>query len=206
MERYKVQYKKFQIRNFKGIKDTTVDLTAVAGASVFAFVGLNESGKTTILEAIHSFSPDTATNELVGGESTRAINKRVPRHLISIFTGDVSVIATLCTSFDEKKSIIQAIEDETKLIVDVNSLPDEIVFERKQSFRDGDLKGSFFSLLTEPSVREKSKRKFRSPDQDERVAIRDVIYSYTPDISYFPTFVFDFPKTIFLTDRGDELD
>ena len=53
-----MKYKSFRIKNFKGIKDTTVVLQGVAGAGVFAFVGLNESGKTTVLEAIHSFSPD----------------------------------------------------------------------------------------------------------------------------------------------------
>ena len=51
----------------KGIKDTVVDLSGDHGAAIFAFVGLNESGKTTVLEAIHSFSPDRATSELVGG-------------------------------------------------------------------------------------------------------------------------------------------
>ena len=49
-----MRYKRFQIKNFKGIKDTIVDLDA-GEAAVFPFVGLNESGKTTILEAIHSF-------------------------------------------------------------------------------------------------------------------------------------------------------
>ncbi len=48
-----MRYKSFRIQNFKGIKDTTIRLDTIGGASVFAFVGLNESGKTTILEAIH---------------------------------------------------------------------------------------------------------------------------------------------------------
>ena len=83
-----MRYKSFRIQNFKGIKDTTVRLETVGGASVFAFVGLNESGKTTVLEAIHSFSPDAATSELLGGEEGTGvpIRDRVPRHLISSFT------------------------------------------------------------------------------------------------------------------------
>lgn len=87
-----MRYKSFRIRNFKGIKDTTIHLEGIGGAAVFAFVGLNESGKTTVLEAIHSFSPDTATSELLGGDQDTGIpyNARIPRHLISTFTGDVS--------------------------------------------------------------------------------------------------------------------
>ena len=62
-----MKYTKFVIKNFKGIRDTTINLQEIAGASVFALVGLNESGKTTLLEAIYSFSPDSATSELLGG-------------------------------------------------------------------------------------------------------------------------------------------
>ncbi len=47
---------------------------------VFAFVGLNESGKTTILEAIHSFSPDEATSELVGGDDKSGVPFKTEFH------------------------------------------------------------------------------------------------------------------------------
>ena len=63
-----MHYSSFRIQNFKGIKDTTIKLSDQSRMGVFAFVGLNESGKTTILEAIHSFSPDYATKALVGGK------------------------------------------------------------------------------------------------------------------------------------------
>ena len=59
-----MRYLKFRIENFKGIKETEVDLRTSTGANVFSLVGLNESGKTTILEAIHSFSPDYRTRTL----------------------------------------------------------------------------------------------------------------------------------------------
>jgi hypothetical protein len=92
-----VRYKSFTIQNFKGIKDATINLDGVGGAAVFALVGLNESGKTTVLEAIHSFSPESATGELFDGAKGIGIpyKDRVPRHLISTFTGDVSVTATV---------------------------------------------------------------------------------------------------------------
>lgn len=53
-----MRYELFRIENFKGIKSTSLDLTSLTGVNVFPLVGLNESGKTTVLEAIHSFSPD----------------------------------------------------------------------------------------------------------------------------------------------------
>ena len=46
-----MRFIRFDIQNFKGIKSATLDLVP-AGANVFTLIGLNESGKTTILEAL----------------------------------------------------------------------------------------------------------------------------------------------------------
>ena len=45
-----MRYIKFTLKNFKGIKDITLDVT---DTKPIALVGLNESGKTTILEGIN---------------------------------------------------------------------------------------------------------------------------------------------------------
>lgn len=203
-----MRYKSFRIRNFKGIKDTSVSLETISGAAVFAFVGLNESGKTTILEAIHSFSPESATSELLGDEGTGVpFNERVPRHLISSFTGDVSVLATLSITEQDKERVKTYLAEKHSLEIDIKDFPDEISFERQQRFKDGDFKTNFFSLRHGVKVRSPKQRKWRDPkDEDERVQIRDAFYRYTPDIAYFPTFVFEFPDSIFLTNRGGPID
>lgn len=196
-------YTKFRIQNFKGIQDTTVNLSARAKAGVFAFVGLNESGKTTILEAIHSFSPDNTTGLLVGGQGRSGvpIEERVPRHLLSNFTGDVSVSASVRINGAEKDELAEIITEEHELVLDVEAIPDEITIERHQQFKNGDFVESYFSLRTPFSVKKKRQKKWRKPTKQEREWIRDAIYNMAPDIAYFPTFVFDFPNRIFLT-RG----
>ena len=201
-------YTSFRIQHFKGIKDTTIKLAEQTKMGVFAFVGLNESGKTTILEAIHSFSPDFASSELVGGEGKSGVpfRNRVPRHLISNFSGDVSVVATVMVTEDEKKEIIASLKREEKLIIDAESIPDEISLERHQRFKSGDFVKNCFSLRTNIRVKTGRQKKWRAPTSDERVLIRDEIYNRTPDIAYFPTFVFDFPKRIYLTkERGGKV-
>ena len=162
---------------FKGIKDTTVSLQSVAGASVFAFVGLNESGKTTILEAIHSFSPDDATSELLGGAKEVGVpfSERVPRHQLSNFTGDVSVKATLSVEDDEKELIKNLIADEHKLTLDVASFPSEVTFERRQRFENGDFQKSLFTLRADLRVKSSGQRKWRPPTPDEKAVIRDAV-------------------------------
>jgi ABC-type Na+ transport system ATPase subunit NatA len=182
---------------------------AGAGRGIwFAFVGLNESGKTTILEAIHSFSPDSATSELVGDDDGTGVpfNERVPRHLISTFSGDVSVTATLEVTATDKASIAAMIFSVHNLTVDVSRFPTQIIFERIQRFKDGDFKGNFFALRSEIFIKSGKQRTWRAPSSDEALKIRNTIYGFTPDIAYFPTFVFDFPKTTFITDRGGAID
>ena len=54
------------ISNFRGIQNTSVELDAGAPGQVVTLIGLNESGKTTILEAIYNFlSSDRATRDLL---------------------------------------------------------------------------------------------------------------------------------------------
>src|SRR5690554_5189679 len=50
----KMKYTKFKIRNYKAIEELTIDLTS----NVIPLIGLNESGKTTILQAILAFDKD----------------------------------------------------------------------------------------------------------------------------------------------------
>lgn len=204
-----MRYISFRVKNFKGIKDTTVQLETVAGASVFAFVGLNESGKTTILEAIHSFAPDEATSELLGGEDGLGvpIRERVPRHLFSEFSGDVSVTATLELTDEDKKKLADELRRTSD--IEINSFPSKVSLERHQRFRDGDFIENYFSFRTDLQYKKRRQKKWKSlkdGDADLRVSVRDIFFKYAPKIAYFPTFVFDFPKTIYLTDRGGVVD
>lgn len=143
-----MHYTAFRVKNFKGIKDATIKLSDQTKMGVFAFVGLNESGKTTILEAIHSFSPDKATGELVGGDNKATIEvpikSRVPRHLISNFTGDISVTAHVKVNQDDR-ALIQKNLLSQGIIVNTASIPDEILFERQQRFKNGDFEKKFFT-------------------------------------------------------------
>ena len=85
----------FDVANFKGIRNAKIRFADNDTARVHTLVGLNESGKTTLLEALHSFSPDAET-QLVVRNAKNVDEQReqwVPRDKISIFTGEVSITA-----------------------------------------------------------------------------------------------------------------
>jgi predicted ATP-dependent endonuclease of OLD family len=199
-----VRYKSFRIKNFKGIRDTTIHLSSLTDASVFSLVGLNESGKTTVLEAIYSFSPDAKTEEVVGGEDGVGvpIKKRVPRHLISSFTGSVSVYAILSATVEKIETVVSSILNKHGLNFRFKENAPDIHLERSQKFVDGDFKASLLLLKNNFEVKDKGKRKWRSATSKEWISVSLSFYGFTPDIAYFPTFVFDFPEFVYLTDRG----
>jgi ABC-type phosphonate transport system ATPase subunit len=85
-------------------------------------------------------------------------------------------------------------------------MPSELVFERSQEFENGDFQASSLSLITELTVKSPKQRRWRAPDPAEIRTLRQVLYGSTPDIAYFPSFVFDFPQAVFLTERGDVVD
>ena len=54
-----MQFTYFEFINFRGIGKVRLDLNFVPNSTIYTMVGLNESGKTTILEAINYFSYKT---------------------------------------------------------------------------------------------------------------------------------------------------
>src|SRR6185503_6802642 len=86
---------RFEIENFKGIKKTTIGLADRPPGNVVTLIGLNESGKTTILEALSYFlSEDEPTASLVRTVQARqSPAELVHKSEIGIFTGKIGIQA-----------------------------------------------------------------------------------------------------------------
>lgn len=88
-----MRYIEFQFENFKGIEKMSLPLSG----DVTTLIGLNESGKTTVLEAIFCFSYGT---EDLGGINPGLASLRDPQSWIPIaqranFNKDIVIQATL---------------------------------------------------------------------------------------------------------------
>ena len=200
-----MRYLKFRIANFKGIKDTEVDLRSATGANVFAFVGLNESGKTTILEAIHSFSPDHRTSSLTGKkdrESEDAAKERLPRHLIAHFTGEIIVEATVSVSDADKNDIISMLKSDDGLTADKKDIPDVFTLTRADIFERGDYVRTDKRFNFPLKAKKKAGRIPKDLSKSDLGKVYDTLWYHTPDIAYHDSFIFDFPKRIYVTRRA----
>lgn len=107
-----MRYVYFEFENFRGIKQARLELATDAQARISTLVGLNESGKTTILEAIDYFSPTTSGEEINPKQLTGQ-QKLDPNDLIPI---------SKRTNFNEKIVIRAGLELSDEDIAGVTKL------------------------------------------------------------------------------------
>ena len=200
-----MRYTKFDIENFKGIREASIVLGKLDTARVFTFVGLNEGGKTTVLEAIHAFKPDSDAGVVVGGEQNtyRLLRNAVPRSQISDFDGNISVTAHIDATHSDIQKIVDCLL-EKGITVDRSTLRQSFKFRRYVTFENGEPKNNFYNISMSIKVKSGRQKAFREPNDEQMRAFRDVIFSLVPSIAYFPTFVFNFPDRIYLSSRNDD--
>lgn len=194
----------FDILNFKGIRSAALRFSESDYARVHTLVGLNESGKTTLLEALHSFSPDAETQLVV--KSARSIDEQrgqwVPRDQISSFTGEVSICAHVSADPRDWGNLAAYLEKVTGLKLDVGGLPDRFTVRLVHSYSNGDFRKTKRVIdISTFKVKAERGRKFRAPNDEEIEEIGEAVHRFLPTIAYYPTFVFDFPSKIYLTNR-----
>ncbi len=83
-------YKKFSIYKYKGINELSLELASKGG--VVTLIGLNESGKTTVLEAISTFFNILKENQEFTEEN---FEKIIPRSEIASFSDTIKIVADI---------------------------------------------------------------------------------------------------------------
>lgn len=201
-----MRYGAFRIQNFRGIVDTRIDLESRTGArSAVSLVGLNESGKTTILEAIHSFSPDETTTMLLSGKTLERVppESLIPRKSQADFSGAISVTAEVVATPDDYQRIRDKMRLKHGLKLDIDDFPSRFTIERRMNFKTSKyLNTRLIYGLTFSGV-EVGKQKSRPFTQQQIDQMRDIIAAELPPIKYFPTFLFEFPDRIMLNGPSD---
>jgi ABC-type Mn2+/Zn2+ transport system ATPase subunit len=195
-----MRYTYFEIRNFKGIKRTRINLDSSPRSRIFPLVGLNESGKTTLLDAISSFQYGAQNFEEVFDQGVRNPESLIPVAEKANFNSAISVSAGI--ELDQVD--VAALQKHMRLkFSDIKSLNlvRKIEITEQLKFENSRYKDSrrFWTLLI--NVRRGTQRKDRlARDNSSPIWLEAVRFLATRmmPIRYFPNFLFDFPDRIYL--------
>lgn len=197
----------FEIRNFRGIEKAKIDLVP-SGSGVFTLIGLNESGKTTILEAISSFRLGEGDEKPLYQATPIDEDPAtfVPKHEKYNFTGEVTVTATVAFEEGDKDICASWAEGKSGWKIDRSTIPDTFRIKRGHSFENSDNTGSLNSWYLDFTAKPPSARKYRDVEAEDEVwkYFSAMIRAKLPDITYFPTFIFDQPEKIVLNPTDGE--
>jgi len=190
-----MKYTKFVIKNFKGIKNNIVlDLTNLPSSNIFTLVGLNESGKTSILEAINLIFnriPDEKAHEMI--HKSKKGN----------FNDDISITAYLSLDDEDEEKIKQFCKNELDFILNEKIL--SISIEAKYEFKDSKFKEFHTFWVIKLNGTKKRGRSivnlYRKYKNDWDKVIK-YIESRLPKILYYQNFLFDFPQKIYLKEEA----
>ena len=193
-----MKYIGFNIRNYKGIDNLELNLAAGEKHKIFTLVGLNESGKTTILEAIDFFQKDV----LQGQEHTV-----IPKSKKGNFNDSVSVEAILELDADDQ-SLIRDSAMEANFKVKSDYFPTHIKIEKRYKFTNSSFdagKSGMFWSLNIVGVEKRKKKEKNIDDSSAYDAVTEYIAKeLLPPIIYYPNFLTKFPQRIFLRKRPNE--
>jgi predicted ATP-dependent endonuclease of OLD family len=135
----KLSYLNFRIQNFKGIKDVEIDLVK---NNLVLLLGLNESGKTTILKAIECFNFLNDPEQVFNPKFFHSIRKKA-----DVNSNDTALVTALIKIHDnielkkvkslEKMNLTEKdIENINSFIYDLNEKK-EVMISRVFPFKQG---------------------------------------------------------------------
>lgn len=191
-----MRYTKFEIKNFRGIKKLTLDFTEAKKFNIFSLVGLNESGKTTILEAMDFFQKDIPLAER---------HDLIPKDRYANFNDSISVIATLELTNDDELAIKKYA---ASVGFNIEKDIEKFSIEKKYDFKNSEPienENEYDWSINMIGKKKKGRKVISLDGEDERwEKIIDFIEEkLVPPIIYYPNFLITFPERIYLQEGGE---
>ncbi|WP_434729239.1 AAA family ATPase [Pseudomonas soli] len=213
LEQSMPEIRKFIIRDFKGIEHIEIDVSERATCPVITLIGLNESGKTTILEALSHFVTGDKTMAALfdGAYSISSGYRIIPMHRKAAFSATVAVQAVIQLDSKDIDELVE-IANSHELILDTNSLREPFLVSRDFQFDDSALEKTTNIWWIPINTKKKKQGKFNEYERPEKnpntkdlwlESVRH-IQNKLPQISYFPTFLVDIPSRILLEEHDGE--
>jgi energy-coupling factor transporter ATP-binding protein EcfA2/ABC-type dipeptide/oligopeptide/nickel transport system ATPase component len=190
----------FKFINFKGIKNQKLDLSKNPNSKVFSLVGLNESGKTTILEAINYFTYKPETLDALELESYQVddIHNLIPINKRDNFNETISVEAGIELESDDIVAIRKNLKENADIYL--TKISSNLSYTQNYYFKDSIHQKEKNRITWEYDFigrKGKSTNAKKISNEDAQHAHK-VILKRMPSILYFPNFLFEFPEKIYL--------
>lgn len=204
-----MKYLSFRIKNFKGILDQEIRLDKPPAGRVFTLVGLNESGKTTVLEAISLLESREKHLESLYQEEFRHgdVHDRIPIKDKANFNESIKISAEISMSSSDINEIIHYIYENFSFKIDRNKFPDVLTIIKEMKFEDSIYVGTtnWYRLpLTGKFDKQRKNVDLYTYDKQSWNTVITEINQMIPSILYFPTFLFEFPEYIYVSEETDE--
>jgi len=189
-------YKSFEIENFKGIDSVSISLVK---NDLVLLLGLNESGKTTILKAIETFDYLNDTSNDFKSEFFRSIRNKSDINS----NKSAKITATIKLDHDLEVSDFGRVKNSMldkprfKLLLEgfINHINKEreVKISRVIPFRNGNPKDYYYEFITNHEF---------GKDENSRMIAKDIV-NMCPFIIYFEDFKDRIPEKIYISEKSD---
>lgn len=193
-------YQAFTFKNFKGIESMRLDLSG----DVTTLIGLNESGKTTILEAIFCFSYGAEDLEFInpGMASLRVPEQWIPIAKRGNFNDTIEICAHVELSSEDKRALRAHMRSEFGLrLADVPGSLRICERHRFENSRFVETSRRWSLDVRGTKGQQRNARKYGGSTDEWHGAVT-FLADRLPRIWYFPNFLFELPERFALTDDG----
>ncbi|MBV6485677.1 MAG: DNA replication and repair protein RecF [Flavobacteriales bacterium] len=191
-----MRYTKFIIKNFRGIQELTLDLEKQPTSKIITLVGLNESGKTSILHAINLLQHDLPKDDR---------HKLIPKKNKLNFSGTVSIQGFLIVTDSDNTLISKKVKEWG---IDSIKPIKEIIIKREYKYKDSQfIEGNNYWTLP-IHIKKTGTTEFISPDAEDEDWQKIVAFlrdDLIPKILHYSDFLFDFPTKIYLDKETSEI-
>ena len=196
----------FKFENFKGIESQILDLSKNSDGKVFTLVGLNESGKTTVLEAINYFAykPESLNALELDNYEVNDIHNLIPINKRDNFNGRIQIEAGLELDNDDIAEITKVFKEND---ISLKEFSKTIIYTQNYYFVNSEYKKekTEFHWKNEFKGTIGKGRTIVKLNNDQALKANPVIKKRLPSILYFPNFLFEFPERIYLDEATDDL-
>lgn len=202
-----MKYTYFEINNFKGIEKVRIDIDSSPKGDVYTLVGLNESGKTTVLEGINllTYREDLDPLDLPGyGEHD--IHDLIPIAKRANFNDSIMIEAGFMPTESDEKILARLFKKNVGATL--TEPIGEFHITQAYKFENSTMVAGQHSIkwninLVGKLKRQRIPKKISSPNWAECIRI---IKTFLPSVVCFPNFLFEFPDKIYLENPPDNPD